>query len=125
MTSKQIKDLETIEFFIPECLESISITENDRERFLEYSEKGMHKSEAHTGAFTQEQNGFTALCEGKRWRGIHIHELYEKGVLDGSMPYVVLLKDMPIAVVDFLKKEMFGGIDAEIIEKAYLSTKVL
>ncbi len=70
--------------------------------------------------------------------------MYEDGVLDGSMPYFVILggydktvvrkwwqfwkkkythvhDPIPRAVVNQMKKEMFKGIDAEIIEKCYQS----
>lgn len=122
-SKKQQNDLETVEYFIPEVLKNIEVTDADRVKFLEYSEKGKHKEEYSSGAFTKNQNGFTALCEGKRWRGIHIHEMYEKGVLDGSMPYVTILEGMPRSVVEFLKKEMFQGADAEAIEKCYMSNR--
>ncbi len=104
---------------MPDVLRNIPITDTDIEKFLEYSERGLHKDEATTGAMVSNHNGFTALCEGKRWRGIHIHEMYEQGVLDGSMPYFVILEGMPRSVVDFLKKEMFQGTDAEVIENCY------
>ncbi len=126
MTLKQQKDIETVEYFIPEVLKHIPITQQDKEMFLEYSERGLHKDKVKGSVFVKEYDGFNALIEGKRWRGIHIHELYEKGVLDGSMPYYVILggynpkeERMPRPVVDFLKKEMFQGIDANAIEKCY------
>ena len=52
-------------------------------------------------------------------------EMYEEGVLERSMPYFVLLggyqgeKPMPRNVVNFMKKEMFKGIDGNVIENAY------
>ena len=142
MTNKQKNDIECIKWFIPNCLSNIKITTEDEIKFLEYSDKGKHKDEVNLGAFTTQSNGFLALCEGKKWRGIHIHELYEPGVLEGSMPYYTLLGGfdgtkkrkwykiwqpkyihyhipIPRVVVDFLKKEMFQGIDNEVIEKTY------
>jgi len=121
LTQKQKIDLETIKYFIPKAYKDILITENDEKMFLEYSEKGLHKEKKEFGSLVDngEYKGFNALCEGKRWRGIHIHELYEQGILDGSMPYGLILEDMPRAVVDFLKKEMFCGIDSDVIERCY------
>lgn len=144
LTNKQQKDLEAVIYFIPEVLKHVPITDEDTQMFFEYSDKGMHKDKAITGAMATNHNGFTALCEGKRWRGIHVHEMYEPGVLDGSMPYFTLLggfdkviyrkwwqfwkpkyklvhTPMPRAVVDFLKKEMFKGKDADTIEMCYTS----
>lgn len=130
MTNKQKQDLETIVFFMPEICKSVEITDNDINMFFEYSEQGKHKDKVGTWSLGKQwQTGFNALCEGKKWRGIHIHELYEKGVLDGSMPYFVLLggcddKAMSRSVVDFLKKEMFKGADAEVIENCYKTLMV-
>jgi hypothetical protein len=52
-----------------------------------------------------------------------MHEMYEPGVLEGTMPYYTILggddKPAPRAVVDFIKKEMFQGHDSELIETCY------
>jgi hypothetical protein len=121
LTTKQQKDLETVKYFIPRAYKNVHITEDDEKMFLEYSEQGLHKEFITQGNLIDigKYKGFNALCDGKKWRGIHIHELYEQGILDGSMPYCVILEDMPRVVVDFLKKEMFGGIDSNLIEKCY------
>ena len=138
-TKAQQKDLETIEYFIPQVCRSVQITDEDRRKFLEYSERGLHKEEV--GDWRKGvRDGFNALREGKRWRGVHIHEMWEEGVLEGSTPYFTILEGfdtivkrkwwqfwkptfkhnpMPRSVVDFMKKEMFKGQDAEIIEKCY------
>ena len=142
-TEKQLKDFETIEYYIPPGLRFIKITDDDKKMFFENSERGLHKEMIKDNYFN---DGFNVLREGKRWRGIHIHEMYEPGILDGSMPYYVILggykdkkretkwwnywwykltKDLyvcnplPRGVVDFIKKEMFKGIDSELIEKVY------
>lgn len=116
LTNKQQKDLETIKYFIPDCLKNIEITDDDVIKFFEYSDKGMHKEDIKGNYFN---DGFNVLIQGKRWRGIHIHELWEQGILDGSVPYMVLVEDMPRSVVDFMKKEMFQGRDADVIERCY------
>ena len=137
-TLKQLKDFETIEYFIPEILRDIIITNKDRRMFLELSEKGLHKDllnrnirqmkwykENSGRKFEELYNGFEVLVEGKRWRGIHMHEMYEQGILDGSMPYFVILggckgeKLMPRSVIDFIKKEMFKGAASDLIEETY------
>lgn len=136
LSSAQQNDLETIKYFIPQQMKKIPITDNDIKMFFENSERGLHKELVNS----YRMDGFNALIQGKQWRGIHIHELYEQGILDGSMPYFVLLggfdkkrkwwqvwkpkyyhNPMPRHVVDFIKKEIFKGKDAEIIEKCYQS----
>lgn len=124
MTKKQLNDLEVIKYFIPPQLKHIKITKEDEVKFLEYSQKGKNKELIKNSVFTTDYDGFNTLCEGKRWRGIHIHELYEKGVLEGSMPYYVILggvddSPIPVYVKDFLKKEMFQGVDSEVIDNCY------
>lgn len=122
LTVKQQKDLETIKYFIPKAWKNVTITDEDVKMFFEYSDQGKNKEKRKdTNLITTEYAGFNALCDGKKWRGIHTHELYEKGILDGSMPYYVILEDMPRSVVDFLKKEMFTGIDSEVIEECYVN----
>lgn len=128
LTENQKRDLETINYF---NVDNGKYTDEDIRAFFDYSEKGIKPKE--------ETAGYKTLLQGKRWRGIHIHEMYEKGVLDGSMPYFVILggyewfdrkrwwqfwkkqthKPIPRSVVDFMKKEMFKGHDSEIIEKVY------
>ncbi len=62
--------------------------------------------------------------EGKRWQGIMMEE-WEKGILEGSTPYWVLLggenphEILPRYVVDFMKKELFKGTNKDIIENTY------
>lgn len=132
LTSKQKKDLETIIYFIPESRRSIPITDKDIEKFFEHSDHGKHKEDTVMSHFW---DGFNVLVAGKRWRGIHM-EMYEEGVLDGSVPYFCLLgglenkkrwwqfwksphKPVPRSVVEFMKKEMFKGSDADVIEQTY------
>ena len=117
MTKKQIEDLETIEYFVPDWgdFKDIKITDENRKSFLLFSERGI-KSE--------KTKGYEKLLEGKRWRGIHMG-MYEEGILDATMPYYVLLggyegeESTPRSVVNFMKKEMFKGHDADVIENAY------
>lgn len=142
LTNKQQKDLETIIYFIPYNFKWIKITDRDIEMFFEYSDSGKHKDKLSDRWV---YSWFDALIQGKRWRWIHM-QMYEEGILDGSMPYFTLLggydtwrtplwfwrllsriwldfrlkhKPIPRSVVDFMKKEMFKGHDAETIERAY------
>lgn len=139
ITQSQKNDIECIKWFIPSIVfKNIIITDLDINKFLDYSERGKNKE--LIGDY--KIDGFNALIQGKRWRGIHIHELYEQGILDGTIPYFTLLGGfcggkrkwynlrryfvgkfkhdlIPRVVVNFLKKEMFKGKDAELIENCY------
>lgn len=140
LTKAQQNDLESIRYFIPQVMEGIKITDLDIEMFFEHSEKGLHKEKV--SKFPYLMDGFNALIQGKSWRGVHVG-MYEEGVMDGSMPYCVIFGDdyiiihrkwwqfwkarytrkhvccPPRSVVDFMKKEMFKGIDAEMIDEGY------
>lgn len=146
LTNKQKIDLETIVYFIPEWMKKINITDDDIIKFFEYSDKWMHKEYVKSIPTQWEYSWFWALLEWKRWRWIHI-KMYQEWVLDGSMPYYVLLgwndkerkykcfwkliykflkidrrfihNPIPRSVVDFLKKEMFQWQSSESIENAY------
>jgi hypothetical protein len=121
LTKAQLNDLETVKYFLPHDCKDVVITGEDIKMFFEHSEKGLHKDKVKLSHFS---DGFSALVEGKRWRGIHIG-MYEEGVLDGSMPYFTILGkedgDTPIprSVMEFMKKTMFQGIDAKLIDRIY------
>ncbi len=157
MTEKQKKDLETCIYFMPPIYKDVAITPKDVKMFFEWSDRGMHKDKIPTAKnqmeyykksggkpYLHKSTGFEVLVEGKKWRGIHIHEMYEQGILDCSMPYMIILgawaisikrkwwqfwkplytfkhDPVPVSVKDFMKKEMFKGHDADIIEKCYQS----
>lgn len=143
MTRLQKNDLLLAKYFIPGVLRHISITEQDEKMYLEWSESGKHKEKLKRSHF---DDGFNALVWGKKYQGINLHELWEPGVLEGTMPYYTILggvegirkwynpmrffkgiffnKPVPRMVVDLMKREMFKGIDADTIEKAYASVRV-
>jgi hypothetical protein len=115
MTIKQQKDIETTKFFIPDNVDWEETTPEDETKYLEYSEKGLHKEDIHP--FYHEphtRDGFNALIQGKRWRGIHVG-LYEDGVLGGTTWYEEMVQELPRSVIEYMAKEMFQGIDKEII----------
>lgn len=90
-------------------------SDEEVKKFFEWSERGLHKSEA--GRYG-DMSYFQKLVWGKRWAGRHVHELYEPGVLSGAMPYCTFIdKETPPEVVEFLKKEMFKGLDATVIDR--------
>ena len=112
MTEKQKRDIDCIKWFWGKANDA---TLREEEEYLLHSEKGIEP--------LSKQN---LLIEGKRWRGITIHELWEQGILDGSVPYFTLLggenknEIPPRFVVDFMKKEMFKGADKDLIENLYI-----
>jgi len=113
------KEIQRIEYFIPNGSVRKMITAD--EAFVQFSEKGIKPD------FSKIENPYRyfQLIEGKRWQGITIHELWEKGIIDGSVPYWVLLggenpnEILPNYIVSFLKKEMFKGQDRDVIERCY------
>lgn len=122
MNSNRKTELEVLMYFMPNSSNHISITEEDTKKYFEWSEQGKHKRDIKQSHFT---DGFNALVSAKQWRGRNIHELWEPGVLEGDTPYYVLLGGhegeelMPRVVVEFMKREMFKGVDSELIETLY------
>lgn len=120
LSNAQQSELIVWEYFIPTNCNWQAKTDEDVVKFFEWSEKGKHKQRQPHGDLSY----FEALRQGKKWAGIHMHELYEPGILAGAVPYFTLLggeegKPIPREVVDFMKKEMFKGEDAETIERCY------
>jgi hypothetical protein len=124
LTPSRKKDLESIEFYIPKNYEG----NPHGKKIITAEEAFFNKSDfGITPDFSQVDSParLLKLLEGKRWRGIWIHEIYEPSILEGSMCYWTLLggedykEILPKAVVDFIKKELFKGIDKDIIEKTY------
>lgn len=112
--SKSKKDeLERLYFFGEIVKKQLAkVTDADLEAYFAFSERGVKPK--------VETDGYWALNEAKRWQGIHVHELYEPGVMDCSMPYMAFIEpSMPRSVIDFLKREMFKGQDAHLIEEIY------
>lgn len=114
-TPGRLKDKETIEYFMLPELKKVQRTDEDWKNFFSHSERGFE---------IKETEGVKSILEGKRWRGINM-EMYEEGLMEGSMPYYVLLGGYlcelppPRSVVDFMKKELFKGIDAGLMERVY------
>lgn len=129
LTEAQKNELVVWEYFIPKNCRWLPKTDKDIEMFFEWSERGKHKQIAGIPTYLPEGRiYFHALVWGKKRAGMNIHELWEQGVLVGcGLGYFTLLggeddEDIPPrAVVDFMKKEMFKGIDAEVIENCYQS----
>lgn len=132
LTQSQQNDIDFCLYFMPKPCKNIPIWDENKVMYFEWSERGMHKDKIKLSHFT---DGFNALVTAKQWRG-RMMQIWEDGVLEGSVPYVTLLEDIqtdrrwwqfwrpsqtcvPRCVVDFMKKEMFRGIDAQTIEYIY------
>lgn len=122
LTKAQQTDIDLCKFFHP-C----NPTDEEITEYLALSERGEGKER---GKFST-----NSLVIGKTRRGLMMR-MYEEGVLEGIIPYITLLggfennkrwwqfwksehKPIPRFVVEFMKKEMFKGIDADVIEKCY------
>ena len=107
---------------MPRGLRHIEISKEDEVRFIEWASQGKHKELVKQSHF---DDGFNALVWGKKYSGITIHELWEDGVLDGSVPLYTLLgfespkEILPKDIVDFMKGEIFKGAMADQVERAY------
>lgn len=111
----RLKEKECLKWFKPSFIKG-EIKDSDWELFFKKSERGI-EPEIRT-------EGYKILNGCKKWRDIQLN-MWEEGILDGNVPYFTLLggedeKEIPPReVVDFIKKDIFGGLDTEIIEKLY------
>lgn len=114
LSERQQADIGSIRYFIPRCLRHVPIIDQDIEAFLAKSERGIGPDIS----LMYEETGYQALMQGKRWREWHMRA-WEEANLEGTFPYYTLLSELPRSVVDYMKKSMFGGQDAELIERVY------
>lgn len=105
MTRSQEKDIELCRYFYPCNPSGIEIDE-----YLAMSERGEGQRYGKMST--------NPLIVGKTKRGLHMR-LWEEGVMEGSVPYATIVDGLPRYVVDFMKKEMFRGMDTDVIEKIY------
>lgn len=117
LTKAQQNELEVFCYFSAGKIKPDDFSNEELKAYYDWSERGIGSNVKNTNRIGQ----------AKRWTGVTMR-MYEQGILDGTMPYSVILgktpyndKPVPRSVVDFMKKEMFKGIDAELIEKCYLS----
>ena len=88
--------------------------------FAEFSERGIKPD------FSKIINPlrYKDLEQAKIREGQHI-AMYEQGILDGSVPYWTLLggenpKEIPpLEIMKFLSKQLFKGMDKNLIEEVY------
>lgn len=110
LNPKKEDEINCILYFLPSSLNIPEISEDAKLMYFELVEKGKHKDKINSYSM----DAFNCLVQGKRWRGIHVG-MYEEGVLDGSVPYSVLFDDAPNFVIKFMAKQMFKGLDKDII----------
>ena len=130
LSKKQQLEKENLEWFNPSFFKQYPPEEGEFEDYLAHSENGVELRGRKRG-----WNNFNIYSEAKRWRGITIHEMWEESFLkmDGSWPgYYYLLqeegelgdgKPIPEHIKDFIKREIFKGIDAESIDTTYRQIK--
>jgi hypothetical protein len=64
------------------------------------------------------------LLDAKKWR-LRTIDMYEQGILDGSVPYFILLgletkkEKVSENIMNFIAKTMFQGIDFDLINNLY------
>lgn len=73
LSNNQQKELVVWKYFMPQSFKDIEITDKDIKMFFENSQQGLHKDLISPYKI----NGFNALIWGKKWAGIHMHEMYE------------------------------------------------
>ena len=139
MTIKQQKEIDLLKWFIRDNLKHINITDKDIEKYFKWSETGKYKDEIKMSHF---DDGFNLLVACKQNRELQM-QIWEDGI--ETVPYFTILGGwagiekrsifnpmryidnkyrlyhIPLRrdVVDFMKKGMFKGMDAEQIEKLY------
>ena len=150
-TEKQLNDIKCCLYFLPENLKKFQVTEQDKKEFLDISERGIVSERISSyGTIENGLDMIIAgkkwrgvFCDSTE---NHRAE-YEEGILEGTMPYMTILggyeimkwpvwlwrilakfgaettahNPVPVYVKDYMKKSLFRGLDAEIIEKCYQS----
>ncbi len=116
LTNKQKIDLETIEYFIPKGYYP-EITDEDRKMFLEVSEKGLHKDKVEW----RKLDGFNALIQGKRWRGIHIHEMWKPALFPSSYAKPKMKDDLPTDFLWEFEAELLSSVFEFLLKELNLS----
>ncbi len=144
LSDKKEAEIKVWEYF---CLKGEKFrerTDEDLRIFFEWSEQGKHKDKLGLDQWTIGKENYLSYANklyiGKSWAGRTIHELWEPSFYGGDwLGWMSLLgqfdgpkrkwwqfwkplfadKLMPREVVDFVKKDIFRGQDAEVIERCY------
>ncbi len=100
-------------------------TEEDVKVFFEWSEKGKHKDRLDLTKATMKNpedyhSYANKLYIGKVWAGRTVHELWEPSFYSDTWDgWRNILKDMPVEVMEWVRKEIFRGVDAELIKQLW------
>ena len=137
--NKKQNEIDLLMYFMPTVLKHINITQEDIDMYFEWSEKGDHKDKIKLSHFN---DGFNVLVSSKGRRGLQM-QIWEDGMeyvsyftLLGGLEKTIYRKwynpmryikgryyfindPIPRNVVDFMKKEMFKGMDSDLIERLY------
>lgn len=130
MTEKQQNEIKCLNYF---SLKGFEYTGNDKcnaeEEYFDITQDG--KPKKYKNARLEQ------LLDAQRWR-LRMVDMYEQGILDGSVPYCMILfeepeerwigkfikrwrfkepKKLPYYVIDFLSKTMFKGTDRKLIKE--------
>ena len=138
MKQKQINEIKCIEYFIPSNYDGFGVYDNylildfyykygilalenkngpsPEQCYFNYASKGIKMH-----IITDVKKLFQ-LLEGNRWRNIHIFEMYEPSILEGTWTYSDLV-EMPEYVVRYIAKQIFQGIDEEVIMDLWKNLK--
>lgn len=127
-TKAQLKEKENLEYFCPSLFKQWPPCKGEFRAYLNHSERGepivgFHKAPS---AISGTVNVYK---EAKRWRGIIIHELWERSCGEGDavggwVGYYTLLREedgrpIPEHIKNYIGREIFGGIDKKIIDRTY------
>lgn len=135
-TKKQLLEKENLEWFCPNLLKQWPPHEGEFEEYLAHSERGVpikgfeHGYIPHYNKNTFISQKFNVYAETKRRRGITIHEIWEEDFFSGgNFGLIEMLteedgKPIPEHIKNYIKKEIFAGQDADLIDKLYEQIKV-
>lgn len=124
--TKREKELKVWEYFIPSDWKKDYVrTDEGVKSFFEYSERGKKRFDdkwcINIKELDKDDACYICLLEGKRRAQIHIG-MYEEGVLEGTMPYIEILEETSEEVMNFLAKNLFKGMDKELIYSLWKSS---
>lgn len=123
LTKKQELEKKNLEWFGSFLFKQFPPHEGEFEEYLAHSERGKIIK-----GFVRGNQTFNVYDEAKIWRGRMIHELWEDSFYKENTGWIGLFtllggeskeEIMPRYIVDFVKKEMFAGQDANLIEEIY------
>jgi hypothetical protein len=124
--NRREKELKVWEYFIPSKWKKDYVrTDEGVKSFFEYSERGKKRLDyngyININELSKDDACYVSLLEGKRWAQIHVG-MYEEGIMEGTMPYILILEEMIEEVMEFFAKNLFKGKDKELIHSLWKSS---